>query len=180
MDFGDILNEWDNIKRERKETPERLDRRAPGQPEPPRPKNVPSKREASPAVNKALEAWLDAHEVEAKDVDREADLEERRDRESAEARRLAAMKCQDVLDLHGMKAEEAQSAIEAFIEASSRKGLMKVLVIHGKGLHSEAAPVLKKVARRTIEASPLAGRYGEAAKEEGGSGALWVLIRANK
>jgi DNA-nicking Smr family endonuclease len=165
MDFGDILNEWDKIKRERKETPERpvSSAKAPARPK--------------PATTAALEAWLDKHVVEPKDVDRDADRAESREREAAEARSLAAMKSQDALDLHGMSAEEAESAIAAFIEASSRKGLRKVLVIHGKGLHSEGAPVLKKAARRALEASPLAGRFGEAAREEGGSGAMWVVVR---
>jgi DNA-nicking Smr family endonuclease len=97
---------------------------------------------------------------------------------SREARRLAALKPQAVLDLHGLTAEAAESAIAAFIEGSAREGLEKVLVIHGKGLHSEGGQsVLKKTARRVLEAHPLAGRIGEASRFDGGSGALWVLIR---
>ena len=156
MDFGDILDEWDKIKKDREASP-------------------------SPAKAKergsALEAWLDAEGVEDKDAARLPDASERRE----EARRLAALKPQASLDLHGMSAEEAESAIARFIESSSRNGLEKVLVIHGKGLHSEGGRgVLKQAARRAVEAHRLAGRFGEAARAEGGSGALWVMIRSGR
>jgi DNA-nicking Smr family endonuclease len=97
-----------------------------------------------------------------------------------EASRLAALKPQATLDLHGMTGAEAESATADFLESSSRAGLEKVLVIHGKGLHSTGVPVLKRAARRAIEANVLAGRFGEAGRKEGGSGALWVLIRKKR
>jgi DNA-nicking Smr family endonuclease len=153
MDFGEILDEWERIKRARTEIQ---------QPARKKPLSV-------------LEAWLDANGVGDKDAE-ELEGEDR----AEETRRRSAMKPQATLDLHGMKAEEAESAISVFIESSSRAGLEKVLVIHGKGLHSEGAPVLKKAARRALEAHPLAGRFGEANKADGGSGALWVLIRKRR
>jgi DNA-nicking Smr family endonuclease len=107
----------------------------------------------------------------------DADSSDRPDREVSR-RRLESLKPQATLDLHGMTADEAESAIRSFIDASAREGMEKVLVIHGKGLHSEGGrSVLKSVARSTLEAHPLAGRIGEAASNEGGSGALWVAIR---
>ena len=121
-----------------------------------------------------MEAWLAANEVSDKDAAEAAREAGSRDGES---RRLAALKAQAVLDLHGLKADEAEAAIGDFLRSASRLGLEKVLVIHGKGLHSEGAPVLKRAARRVLEAHPLAGRIGVADKYEGGSGALWVLIR---
>jgi DNA-nicking Smr family endonuclease len=142
MNFGDILNQWDDLEKGKRS-------------------------------NASLEAWLDAKGVEDKD----RNDQEIQDRET-EYRRLSGLRTQAVLDLHGMNMEEAESAIACFIDASSRSGLEKVLVIHGKGLHSEGGvSVLKKTARRALEAHPLAGRFGEAAKSEGGTGALWVIIR---
>jgi DNA-nicking Smr family endonuclease len=126
-------------------------------------------------VTPALEDWLSTNGVHDKDDEAGAALDSaERGRES---RRLASLKPQAVLDLHGMTGEEAESAIADFVYSSSRSGLEKVLVIHGKGLHSTGAPVLKKAARRAIEAHPLAGRFGEAERADGGSGALWVVIR---
>lgn len=151
MNFGDILDEWD-----RRKQAEAGDRR--------------SRDEGSAA---ALRAWLDEKGVDDKDA--RLGEEEARARDS---RRLSSLKPQATLDLHGMTAEAAEAAISAFLEASSRSGLEKVLVIHGKGLHSEnGRSVLKKTARLALEAHPLAGRIGEASRSEGGSGALWVLIK---
>jgi DNA-nicking Smr family endonuclease len=154
MDFGDILDEWDKIKGKREES-----------------QTSHGEKEAS-----APGDWLDA-KGEGDGNSREHEAEDR----SREARRLAALKPQAVLDLHGMTAERAESAIAAFIDGSAREGLEKVLVIHGKGLHSEGGQgVLKKTARRALESHPLAGRIGEASRFDGGSGALWVLIRGRR
>ena len=137
MDFGDILDEWDKIKKERADN------------------GLEDKDSKIPPLDAA-------------------------DR-GEESRRAAALKPQAVLDLHGMTADEAESAIAGFIDSSARRGLEKVLVIHGKGLHSEGGlSVLKKTARKALEAHRLAGRFGEAAKADGGSGALWVMIRKGR
>jgi DNA-nicking Smr family endonuclease len=177
MDFGDILNEWDRIKRDRQEEAPAKRAAALDVPVPPPapvavPVSVPSA---------ALERWLEINGVRDKDAEAEGGPESRaalREMRGAAARRLDGLKCQETLDLHGMSAEEAKTALRGFIDASARAGLEKVLVIHGKGLHSEGAPVLKKATREVLETHPLAGRFGEAAKEEGGSGAVWVLIRS--
>jgi DNA-nicking Smr family endonuclease len=163
MDFGRILDDWETIKREHKDSAAPTPRASQGPPDDPS------------EARGALEAWLEKNAVSDKDAEEGASANgfER----NLEARRLASLKPEAVLDLHGMTAEAAESAIAAFLDASSRMGLEKVLIIHGKGLHSSGAPVLKKAARRAIEAHPAAGRFGEAKRTEGGSGALWVLIR---
>jgi len=155
MDFGRILDDWEKIKREHKDSSQTQPAKA------------------------AMEAWLEANEVSDKDSAADAAAERARDagHRRVESRRLAVLKSEAVLDLHGLKAEEAASSIADFLESASQLGLEKVLVIHGKGLHSDGAPVLKRAARRALEAHPLAGRFGEAARSEGGSGALWVLLR---
>lgn len=156
MDFGNILDEWERIQRDRGDSSKgaRAESALDGQ-----------------GSSRALEAWIAANEIGDKDAEPEP-----ADR-ALEARRLAALKPQAVLDLHGMTAEEAGLAIATFIEHASRRGLEKVLVIHGKGLHSAGAPVLKKAAMRALEAHPMAGRFGPADRVEGGSGALWVLLK---
>lgn len=187
MDFGDVLNEWDRIKRDRQEQKPRLKPRllpsqdsAASSPSVVAPALRPAPKSASSA---ALEQWLEVYGVRDKDAEAELAPESRavsRERRGAEARRLDSLKYQAVLDLHGMTSEEAKTALRGFIDTSARAGLEKVLVIHGKGLHSEGAPVLKKATRDVLETHPLAGRFGEAAKEEGGSGAVWVLIRSKR
>ena len=132
MDFGEILNEWDRIKRGR------------------------------------------GDERDAQGRDDPRDQARLRDEE---ARRLSPMRPQAELALHGKPAAEAEEAIGAFLRDAARKGLEKVLIIHGKGNHSSGAPVLKAATRRVLEASPLAGRFGPADKAQGGSGATWVVVR---
>jgi DNA-nicking Smr family endonuclease len=166
MDFGSILDDWEKIKREHKES-------IPASP----PAAVPpiDAPQSGGSATKALESWLAENGVSDKDAESGgASSSAERSRES---RRLAALKAQAVLDLHGLTGEEAESAVAAFLETSSRMGLEKVLVIHGKGLHSSGTPVLKRAVRRAFEAHPAAGRFGEADRTEGGSGAMWVLLR---
>ena len=153
MDFGEILNRWE--------------REGDGG----REKGVKHRR--SSELQQNLNHWLESHGVEDKDDGDESSAPSRIE----EARRLAALEPQDSIDLHGLRAAEAAEELEGFLLRSSRAGLEKVLVVHGKGNHSAGEPVLGRVARRVIEASPLAGRFGVADRDRGGSGAMWVLLR---
>ena len=184
MDFGDILDRWergggregpprDAADRDKGSAPDR-DARDSGEGADPAADET--GEEGSPsAAHRSLDLWLRRYGVDDKDLAAEdppaAALR------AAQSRRLAALKPQGRIDLHGMSAEEAARELEDFLARSARAGLEKVLVVHGKGNHSAGEPVLGKVARRIIEASPSAGRFGEAAREQGGSGALWVLLR---
>ncbi len=175
MDFGDVLDEWEKKKHEHKASVPSLEAKKTEV------KELAVKNPAvkKPAVKKpatrVLEEWLSANVVSDKD-DGSDEFSTSTER-GFESRRLAVLKAQAVLDLHGMTGVEAEVAIADFLGSASRGGLEKVLLIHGKGLHSAGAPVLKKAARRALESHPLAGRFGEASKADGGSGALWVLIK---
>jgi DNA-nicking Smr family endonuclease len=83
----------------------------------------------------------------------------------------------DEIDLHGMTVDEALAAVGRFLEASRAAGHRKVLVVHGKGLHSENGGVLKAAVRRFLEKHPDTGAMGTPKKRDGGSGALWVVLR---
>jgi DNA-nicking Smr family endonuclease len=183
MDFGEILDDWERIKRERKDSspaPAPKPSSAKGEPERAKAEAAECAKSAKSAATKALEAWLATNGVRDKDAEQAAETTQNRAKAGDEQRRFAALKAEAILDLHGLKAEEAEAAIATFLDSASRLGLEKVLVIHGKGLHSEGAPVLKKAARRAIESHPAAGRFGQADKAEGGSGALWVQVRRRK
>ncbi len=119
--------------------------------------------------------WLEAYPpVENREV-----IEETNPRREAALRRqsLRAMKPQKTLDLHGLRAEEAVERVRTFLEECRGQGIRKVLVIHGKGKHSKG-PVLPAVIRRCLDDSTVAGEYGPAKREWGGSGALWVILKA--
>lgn len=50
---------------------------------------------------------------------------------------------QATLDLHGLDRVSALQRLDQFLQLARRRGLIKILVIHGKGLHSSAEQVLK-------------------------------------
>jgi DNA-nicking Smr family endonuclease len=84
---------------------------------------------------------------------------------------------QATLDLHGMTSREAEQALEDFVLRCRRRGLGKVLIVHGKGHHSRGEPVLQRVVRLYLEKSPYTGAFGPADRRHGGRGATWVMLR---
>lgn len=86
---------------------------------------------------------------------------------------------QRTIDLHGMNAEEAGQRVDEFVAEAAADGLIKVLIIHGKGKHSKSGTggVLGRVVRERLSAHPLAGATGVTDRTQGGSGATWVAIR---
>ena len=87
------------------------------------------------------------------------------------------MEPQAVLDLHGFTSDDAVGEINRFLEQSFRTGLQKVLIIHGKGNHSENGAVLAKVAAECVSKHPLAGENALSAGKDGGRGSRWVVLR---
>lgn len=81
------------------------------------------------------------------------------------------------LDLHGMTGREAEAALASFFAAAERTGCSKVMIVHGKGLHSASEPVLESVMKRWLERRASAGRSGHADAANGGKGATWVLMK---
>jgi DNA-nicking Smr family endonuclease len=92
-------------------------------------------------------------------------------------RALKKMRPQAELDLHGLHEREALAALESFIRRCRARGLKKVLVIHGKGRHSSGGPVLGGAVRKFLERCPHTGESGTASREDGGQGAVWVILR---
>jgi len=88
---------------------------------------------------------------------------------------------QAYLDLHGMRREEAKSALDDFLTESHSRGLRCVLIIHGRGYGSkDQIPVLKEkmhawLTRRAASRMVLA--YTTARPYDGGAGAVYVLLR---
>lgn len=85
------------------------------------------------------------------------------------------------LDLHGLTRDEARGAVERFLRESRLGGKRCVLVVHGRGRHSEAqAPVIKEALHGWL-ASGRFGRlvlaFASARPADGGAGALYVLLR---
>jgi len=81
------------------------------------------------------------------------------------------------IDLHGKTTDESEHLLFEFLRGSSRNGLRKVLIIHGKGKHSKAGPILGIWVKHFLESSSLCGETGHPDKRDGGSGATWVILK---
>jgi DNA-nicking Smr family endonuclease len=106
---------------------------------------------------------------------------------SERRRRLLRKRPDETIDLHGLNQEEAWEALARFFENAREHKLEKLLVIHGKGNHTESfTPVstanrslgiLKNTVRDFIEHCPFAGESGYGNASLGGSGSTWVLLK---
>ncbi len=122
-----------------------------------------------------VDVWMRRHGIENKDTTSTGSPEIIT---PAERRRLLhARKPEAVIDLHGMTRDEAWPRLESFFADCRRRGLEKVLIIHGKGTHSGNGSVLISLVRHFLEQNPHAGESGFSTREEGGSGATWVILK---
>ena len=84
------------------------------------------------------------------------------------------------IDLHHYTAGEAMAAIDRFIEEAVIEGLRVLLVIHGKGSMSRHdKPILKNMLAQHLRQSSNVIAYHSAKPRDGGSGALYVLLKSS-
>ena len=157
MDFGEILDTWDK-QCSQKNYQARKSQSLP-------------RREPAARLDPVTE-WIRKNGVYDKDRDIETGQSpgERR-------RMLLARKPDGVLDLHGLRQDEAWLALENFFRHCRGQGFQKLLIIHGKGNHSEGEAVLKRMVRQFIEKCPAAGESGYGNVKSGGSGSTWVFLK---
>jgi DNA-nicking Smr family endonuclease len=87
------------------------------------------------------------------------------------------------IDLHHLKRQEARPLVERELRAAFAAGERCVLFVHGRGLRSEDGPVLKEALLEWLQAAPLSERvmaFASARPEDGGVGALYVLLRRQR
>jgi len=83
------------------------------------------------------------------------------------------------LDLHGMISDEARATIATFLAECKKRGIRCVRIIHGKGLGSRnKEPVLKNKVRHWLMQKDEVIAYAQARANDGGSGAVIVLLKA--
>ena len=94
------------------------------------------------------------------------------------------------IDLHGYTLEEANKEIEKLIIESYLKKIKKIIVVTGKGLHSQneknpyvskELSILKYSIPEFIKTNPdlvkLINKIEEASIEDGGSGAFYIYLK---
>tara|TARA_A100001011_G_scaffold296923_1_gene309541 strand:+ start:208 stop:630 length:423 start_codon:yes stop_codon:yes gene_type:complete len=97
------------------------------------------------------------------------------------------------IDLHGYTLQEANEAIEKFIYKSFRERVNKLIVVTGKGLHSqnEKDPYVSKdlsilkysvpeFIKNNKNLANIINEIKDADNEDGGSGAFYIFLRKNK
>ena len=187
MDMGDILAQWDNIQSDKVKKQKESGKNTVSH----KKANAPTPEEKALAKEKDFEAKLRAEnskEINPMElwlrrygtIDKDKLAEDQYERTKEQDRNyILNMKPEARLDLHGLHQDEARVKLDSFIADCCRKGLRKVIIIHGKGIHTTGTdPVLGELVRKFIEHDKRCGSSGHPKnKQEGGSGATWVILK---
>ena len=97
------------------------------------------------------------------------------------------------IDLHGYTLEEANKSIQDFINKSYEKNINKLIVVTGKGIHSnnETNPYVSKdlsilkysvpeFIKKNVELMKKISEIKNAEIEDGGSGAFYIYLKKKK
>jgi len=88
---------------------------------------------------------------------------------------------QDILDLHGYNKDAARKSLLEFLYDAVGRKLRFVCVIHGKGCQMNGREgLLKNHVRQWLPQHPDVLAFSETPRNAGGSGAVWVLLRAGE
>lgn len=84
----------------------------------------------------------------------------------------------EVVDLHGCTRKEALRICgEVVRKNATHLERRRILIIHGKGIHSDGQVTLREVVRKFLQDHPLVGETGVPPAGEGGDGAVWAVCR---
>ncbi len=82
------------------------------------------------------------------------------------------------LDLHGLNREQARLQLVDFLRRCTARQVQCARIIHGRGLSSpQGEPVLKQMTRHWLRQHADVLAFVEARPEDGGAGAVVVLLR---
>ncbi len=83
------------------------------------------------------------------------------------------------IDLHGLISDEAREYVAEFLSSCKKRNIRCVRIVHGKGLGSRnREPVLRHKLRNWLIQKNEVIAYAQAKPEDGGSGAVIVLLAA--
>jgi len=106
------------------------------------------------------------------------------DRKTQTRMRRGQVRLDGRLDLHGMTRAEAYRVLLKFVETAYNEGRQSILVITGKGLTRDGEiGVLRRAVPAWLNEAPMNAwikGFDHAARQHGGEGALYVLIRRKR
>jgi DNA-nicking Smr family endonuclease len=104
------------------------------------------------------------------------------DRRTAQRFKRGDMAIEGRIDLHGLTLDQAHSALTAFIRGASARGARCVVVVTGKG-KGNAVGKIRRETPHWLNQSPLRAlvlAVSEARDRDGGTGALYVLLKRKR
>ncbi len=95
--------------------------------------------------------------------------------------RQGKMEIEASLDLHGYTAEQARTAMIEFMHLCKQEQLKVVCIVHGKGFGSSTKlPVIKPLVNKWLRELTEVLAFSSAQPKDGGTGAVYVLLRKEK
>lgn len=124
--------------------------------------------------------WEKTHDEE-REIRKRAAASERTEEGGPSINRIRRMEAQDELDLHEMLLDDAVVAARLFLDRCWGRGLRKVRIITGKGIHSKnGEAVIRPAVTEVCRNHPKVREVLVPKAAEGGSGALTVILKARQ
>ena len=89
--------------------------------------------------------------------------------------RLGQLTVESRIDLHGLTVHEANIELSTYLQSCIAKGTKVFLLIHGKG-----AGTIKNQVNRWLRSHPAVLAFHSALPKDGGTGALYVILKSSK
>ena len=84
------------------------------------------------------------------------------------------------LDLHGLTVEQARRELLEFLGECEAAEIRHAIIVHGKGFRSKDKPIIKPMVNRWLRAADSILAFHSAQPKDGGSGAVYVLLKKPK
>jgi len=88
---------------------------------------------------------------------------------------------EDHLDLHGYRRDDARKCLLEFLDNAQQQSYKLVRIVHGKGFNSsDKQPVLKAMVNKWLQSIPQVLAFVSTTPADGGTGAVYVLLKIRK
>jgi DNA-nicking Smr family endonuclease len=91
--------------------------------------------------------------------------------------RQGKIKQEAILDLHGNNVEEARTTLSHFLDHCLQNQYRCVRIVHGKGKLATTPPILKNHVNSWLQQHPAILAFCSTAPRDGGTGAVYVLLK---